>query len=57
MKTVKVWTEEASWALQDCFEDTDWDVFAEEKDLEGHMSAVHSNINFCAETVSETKNC
>lgn len=26
-RTVKVWTEEASSALQDCFECTDWEVF------------------------------
>ena len=55
MKTVKVWTEEGTSALQDCLEDTDWDVFADGTDLEGHTSAVLSYINFCAEGVSETK--
>ena len=40
---------------QHCFQDTDWDVFAEGTDLEGHTSAVLSCIYFCAEFVSETK--
>lgn len=33
-KTVQVWTEEASSALQDCFEHTEWEVFKGSSDLE-----------------------
>lgn len=50
-----VWTEEATSAPQDCFDTTDWDVFAEGTDLEGHTTAVLSYINFCDENVAETK--
>lgn len=51
IKTVQVWTEEALSALQDCFETTDWDIFAERTDLEVHTTAVLSYVNFCAENV------
>lgn len=54
-KTVRVQTKKASSALQDCFEVTDWGIFAKGTDLEGHTSAVLSYINFCAESVSVTK--
>uniref|UniRef100_A0A665UD53 Reverse transcriptase domain-containing protein n=1 Tax=Echeneis naucrates TaxID=173247 RepID=A0A665UD53_ECHNA len=54
-KTVKVWTEEATAALQDCFEVTDWGVFAEGTDLNGHTSAVLDYISFCTENVTESK--
>ncbi|KAK7944410.1 hypothetical protein WMY93_000138 [Mugilogobius chulae] len=54
-KTVTVWSEESTSALQDCFEDTDWGIFAEGTDLEEHTTAVLSYIKFCAENVSTTK--
>ncbi|KAI3358706.1 hypothetical protein L3Q82_015114 [Scortum barcoo] len=38
-RTVQVWTEEASSALQDCFECTDWEVFKEGTDLDGYTSS------------------
>ena len=41
-KKVNIRIEEATSALQDCFEDTDWDVFAEGADQERHTSAVLS---------------
>lgn len=53
-RPVKVWTKEAILALKDCFEDTDWGVFAEETDLEGHTATL-SYINAGVETVSEMK--
>lgn len=48
-------TEEATSALQDCFDNKDWGIFAEGADLEGHTSAVLSYINFCTEWVTTTK--
>ena len=53
--TVKVWTEEATLALQDCFDVTDSGVFAEGTDLDEHTSAVLDYISFCTEIVTETK--
>ncbi|KAI3365317.1 hypothetical protein L3Q82_010407, partial [Scortum barcoo] len=45
-RTVQVWTEEASSALQDCFECTDWEVFKEGTDLDGYTSSVLSYLKF-----------
>ena len=54
-RTVQVWTEEASSALQDCFEHTVWSVFSEEADLEGYTSSVLSYIQFCTDAVLPVK--
>uniref|UniRef100_A0A669BZP0 Reverse transcriptase domain-containing protein n=1 Tax=Oreochromis niloticus TaxID=8128 RepID=A0A669BZP0_ORENI len=54
-KSVRVWTAEATTALQDCFDNTNWSVFAKGSDLEGHTSAVLSYISFCTESVTTTK--
>lgn len=55
IKTVQVWTEEATAALQDCFDSTDWGIFAEGTDLESHTSAVLSCISYCTESVITTR--
>ncbi|KAI3371846.1 hypothetical protein L3Q82_006728 [Scortum barcoo] len=55
-RTVQVWTEEASSALQDCFECTDWEVFKEGTDLDGYTSSVLSYLKFCTDAVLPTKN-
>ncbi|KAI3363675.1 hypothetical protein L3Q82_001300 [Scortum barcoo] len=54
-RTVQVWTEEASSALQDCFECTDWEVFKEGTDLDGYMSLVLSYLKFCTDAVLPMK--
>ncbi|KAI3360605.1 hypothetical protein L3Q82_002474 [Scortum barcoo] len=54
-RTVQVWTEEASSALQDCFECTDWEVFKEGTDLDGHTPSVLSYLKFCTDAVLPTK--
>ena len=55
IRTVQVWTEEASSALQDCFEHTDWSVFSEGADLEEYTSSVLSYIQFCTDAVLPVK--
>ncbi|KAM4573377.1 uncharacterized protein PAE49_008206 [Odontesthes bonariensis] len=54
-KTVQVWTEEASSALQDCFEMTDWEVFKDSSDLEAYTSSVLDYLQFCTDAVLPTK--
>ncbi|KAI3356467.1 hypothetical protein L3Q82_017682 [Scortum barcoo] len=54
-RTVQVWTEEASSALQDCFECTDWEVFKEGTDLDGYTSSVLSYLKFCTDAVLSHK--
>ena len=54
-KTIQVWTEEASAALQDCFEQTDWEVFKRDANLEDYTSSVLSYIHFCTDAVLPTK--
>lgn len=49
--TVKVWTEAASSALQDCFEHTDCGVFRKGLDLEAYTSSVLDCVQFCADAV------
>jgi len=49
MKTVKV------KPPQDCLEDKDLGIYAEETDLDGHTPAVLSYINFSAVNVPGTK--
>lgn len=53
VKTVQVWSEEATSMLQDCFELTDWGVFKEGADLEEYTSSVLAYLHFC--TVLPTK--
>uniref|UniRef100_A0A3B3I9A9 Reverse transcriptase domain-containing protein n=1 Tax=Oryzias latipes TaxID=8090 RepID=A0A3B3I9A9_ORYLA len=55
IKTVQVWTEEASSALQDCFELTDWEVFKDGSDLEAYTTSVLSYVQFCTDAVLPTK--
>ncbi|XP_013856480.1 uncharacterized protein LOC106512398 [Austrofundulus limnaeus] len=52
--TVRVWTEDSTSAQQNCFENTDWEVFEEGTDLNGHTSAVLDYINFCANCATKT---
>lgn len=54
VKTVQVWNEESSSRLQDCFENTDWDLFAS-TDLEEYSSSVLAYIAFCTDSVLTTK--
>lgn len=55
-RTVQVWNEEASSALQDCFEYTDWGMFKEERsDIEGYTSSVLSYVQFCIDAFLPTK--
>lgn len=53
-KTVRMWPEGASQQLQDCFENTNWDVF-EHQDLEEQTSAVLGYITHCVDTVTNEK--
>ncbi len=55
VKTVQVWSNEATSMLQDSFEHTDWDVFKEGADLEEYTSAVLAYVHFCTDTVLPTK--
>ncbi|KAI3365298.1 hypothetical protein L3Q82_010390, partial [Scortum barcoo] len=56
LHTILNWTEEASSALQDCFECTDWEVFKEGTDLDGYTSSsVLSYLKFCTDAVLPTK--
>ncbi len=55
IKTVKVWSEEATSRLQDCFDLTEWDVFTEGADLDEYTTSVLAYIDFCTETVLTTK--
>ena len=53
-RTIQVWTEEASLALQDSFERIDWGMFIEGTDLEEYTSSVLSYIIFCTDAVLPT---
>ncbi len=55
VKTVQVWNDEAISQLQDCFENTDWELFAQSTDLEEYSSSVLAYIAFCTDTVLTTK--
>ncbi len=55
IKTIKVWSEEATSRLQDCFDLTEWDVFKEGADLDEYTTSVLTYIDFCTETVLTTK--
>lgn len=53
-RTIQCWTEETTLILQDCFENTSWELF-EESDIEFHTTSVLSYINFCMDTVITKK--
>ncbi len=55
VKTIQVWSDEAISQLQDCFENTDWELFAQSTDLEEYSSSVLAYITFCTDTVLTTK--
>lgn len=61
LKQVRVWPEEASFALQDCFDTTDWQVFRQaatcydNKDIEKYTDTVTSYITKCIENVSYSR--
>ena len=54
-RTVQVWSEEASSTLQDCFENTNWEVFKEDSNLEAYTSSVLDYVQFCTDAVLPTK--
>ena len=56
VREVKKWTSDSSEALSDCFESTDWSVFADPS-LDTTADVTSAYIAFCAETVLETKSC
>ena len=52
LKTVRIWTEEATMALQDCFDLTDWKIFAQRSNLEARTFVVLSHISFCTDKLT-----
>ena len=46
-KTVNLWMPEAIERLQDCIENTDWNVFKEGNNLHTFTKRVTANIKFC----------
>ncbi|KAI3352199.1 hypothetical protein L3Q82_005165 [Scortum barcoo] len=54
---VKQWSEEASDALRDCFDTTDWEVLCgpQEQDIDSLTDCITDYINFCVETTVPTK--
>lgn len=55
MKTVTTWPENALSRLQDCFIQTNWDIF-EHQDLETFTGTVLGYIKFCIGNVTVDKN-
>ncbi|KAI4896218.1 hypothetical protein NFI96_025832, partial [Prochilodus magdalenae] len=55
VRTVRVWTEEATSMMQDCFDSTDWHLFAQGADLDEYASSVMGYIHFCTENVLPKK--
>ena len=57
--TVRKWTPEASEALRDCFECTDWNVLLgtdeNSMDIDSQVDCFTEYINFCRDTVIPTK--
>ena len=53
-KVVKTWPEGAMGQLQDCFETTDWSIFANE-DLEQYTAGVLGYIKYCMDNVTVDK--
>ncbi|KAI3370917.1 hypothetical protein L3Q82_007423 [Scortum barcoo] len=56
-RRVKQWSEEASDALRDCFDTTDWEVLCgpHEQDINSLTDCITDYINFCVETTVPTK--
>lgn len=54
-KTVQVWNEESTSQLQDCFENTDWGLFAQSADLEEYSLSVLAYMESCTNTVQTIK--
>ncbi|XP_051717819.1 uncharacterized protein LOC127495187 isoform X2 [Ctenopharyngodon idella] len=54
-RIVKVWPEVAINQLQDCFENTDWNIFSHQSDLETFTSSVMSYIGYCVDNVTVNK--
>ena len=55
-RTVKKWTPEAEEMLQDCFEDTNWNVFKDAcEDLDEYTDTVTSYIKFCYDNCIPSK--
>ncbi len=60
-KQIKVWPDNATSALQDCFQDTDWSMFKEaatynnHTDLQEYTETVTSYIKKCIDDVTVTK--
>ena len=56
VRTVRKWTDAASEKLQDCLEDTDWDVFRNAcPTLDEYSDTITSYINFCYENCVPSK--
>lgn len=61
LKEVRVWPQEATSALQDCFETTDWEMFKEAAtyncliDVEEYTDTVTSYITKCIDDVTHVK--
>lgn len=53
-RMVTVWPEGASQQLQDCFQETDWNMF-DHQDLETYTSMVLDYIRFCTANVTREK--
>ena len=54
IKTVKTWPDDASQQLQDCFDNTNWDIF-EHQDLNVFTDSVLCYIKHCTDTVTVDK--
>ncbi len=54
--TIKVWTDEATAALQDCFKCTDWQMFRDDATQENHNNfEEYTYISKCVDDVAITK--
>ncbi len=60
-KQITVWPDNATSALQDCFQDTDWNMFKEaatynnHTDLQEYTETVTAYIKYCIDDVTVTK--
>ena len=55
---MKVWNENSTTGLQDCFECTDWDVFRHScGTLDEHNDAVTTYVPFCVDKAVPVKPC
>ena len=56
VKTVRKWTQEASDRLQDCFDDTNWDIFKDAcSDIDEYTDTITSYIKFCYDNCVPSK--